>query len=426
MTQQVVLSALEERFLTFAYPGDVLNVRVISDKKDYCRGAIDEIVSSKVKRIKDVCPSFTQCGGCNWLDIDYSLQKELKTSIVKEIFYGHEELVSDMVGSPEQFAYRNKVYFPVAQVAGKINYGLFKASSHSVISAKDCVLVPEVFKDIAQSICDYLVAAKETVYNERTRKGNIRHIGVRVNKSGDLVVTLVCKKRKLAFTNMLVKTLRENFPKIVGIIQNINKSDSNKIVGDEEKILFGEDFFYDEIGTKKYKINYRSFFQVNRAMTEVIYNEMSQDLSQGSRLFDAYSGVGSIGIFLAEQTKSVLCVENNRFAVKDARINAELNKCENMEFLCSDVEAIFGDVLNKYKLDTIIFDPPRKGLDDSIRGLVIGSRIKKILYLSCNPTTQVRDVKDFIKSGFEIKKIIPYDMFPNTYHIENYIVLERK
>ena len=412
-------------FIPNTYPGDIVDAKVLSEKKDYYKALSIKLHNSEIDRVPSQCPVFAECGGCNMLDVDYFQQCQLKKQVLLDIYPNYKALINDTIDSPQPYHYRNKVFFPVALRDNKIIFGMFKNLSHTVVSAGKCRLVSSQILDIAQEVCNHLNNVKETVYDEKSGKGNIRHIGFRVNYKNEVMVILVTNKSKLAFTNTLVKTLINRFPEVISVIQNINKKNSNTILGESEKVLHGEPFFIDEVSNKKYKVHYKSFFQVNRSLTEIIYKQIREDVDSGSNILDAYSGVSTIGIFVDDKANAVVSVESNEFAVEDAKYNIKLNKCSNIGFINTKLEDNFEDIIDKYKINTIIFDPPRKGLEVNIRDLIKNSSINKIIYLSCNPTTQKRDLSDFTEAGFHVVKIIPYDMFPNTYHIESYALLSR-
>ena len=412
-------------FIPFTYPGDIVDAKVISEKKDYYKALPVKLISSEIKRVTSPCDVFKECGGCNSLDVEYFQQCVLKKQVIEDIYPVNVDIINDTIASPQQFQYRNKVFFPVAKKDNNIVFGMFKNLSHTVVSANQCKLVSPRLLSIAQEVCNHLNQVKEDVYDEKFGKGNIRHIGLRVNSCQEVMVIIVTNKSKLAFTNTLVKTLTSKFPEVTSIIQNINKSNSNTILGDSEKILLGEAYFVDNIAEKKYKVNYKSFFQVNRDVTEKIYRQIYADIDENSNVLDAYSGVSTIGIFIDDKANAVVSVESNESATEDAKFNIKLNKCKNIGVINAKLEEKFEEIIDKYKIDTIVFDPPRKGLEQNIRDLIKDSIIKKIIYLSCNPTTQKRDIQDFLNAGFIVKKMIPFDMFPNTYHIENYALLVR-
>jgi len=213
----------------------------------------------------------------------------------------------------------------------------------------------------------------------------------------------------------LIRILTERFPHIVGIVQNINPKKTNVILGDDEKLLYGRDHIFEEIGDKRFKLNYKSFFQVNPQIAEKMYDFVKANLKQSKIVLDAYCGVGSIGIYAANDDQQIIGIENNKDAVKDARENAVLNKQNNCSFLTGNVENVLSQMEEKF--DTIIFDPPRKGLDAKIIDSIPDST-KKIVYISCDPNTQQRDAGRLLEKGFTAKIMQPFDMFPNTFHIE--------
>lgn len=412
-------------FVPFTYPGDLVDVEVLSEKPDYYKALTVKLHSSEITRVAVQCPVFQECGGCNSLDVEYNQQCEFKKQVIEDIFPEYKSLISNTIASPAQFHYRNKVFFPVANKDNKIIFGMFKNLTHTLVDARNCKLVPQELLEIAQEVCNHLNQVQETVYEEKNKKGNIRHIGLRINSRQEVMVIIVTNKSKLAFTNTLVSTLTQKFPAVISIIQNINKNNSNTILGDSEKVLYGQAFFIDELAGKKYKVNYKSFFQVNRQLTELIYQQIKADITPHSNILDAYSGVSTIGIFVEDKANSVVSVESNEWAVQDAQANFKLNNCQNIGVINAKLEDRFDEIITKYKTNTVIFDPPRKGLETNIRALIADSSITKIIYLSCNPTTQKRDIQDFVKSGFKLIKMIPFDMFPNTFHIENYALLVR-
>jgi len=412
-------------FVSNAVPGDVLDVQVISTRRQVCFGKVEKIVKASPKRIEPNCEVFGKCGGCDWLNISYQDQLNYKQEIAEEIFKNVEiGKINKIVDSGSE-PYRNKSFFPVARKDGKAITGMFESRSHNVIPHKKCVLQPELFDDICNKVLSYIEASKMQVYNERNHSGNIRHIGIRYAAgTNEIIVILVTRNRKIPFSRQLERILLEAYPNIVGLIQNINPEKTNVILGDDEKILFGRDFIHEQIGKLKFKLNYRSFFQVNTKQATKMYEFVKQAVSDDSNVIDAYCGVGSIGLYLADKAAKVIGIENNAKAVQDAGENANINKSENCKFVKGNVETEIVKVLKENKIDTLIFDPPRKGLEQKIIDN-IPSEIQKIVYISCDPMTQVRDVKLMIDKGFVQKVMQPFDMFPHTFHIENVIVLEK-
>lgn len=412
-------------FVSNAVPEDILDVQVISERRQVSFGKIDKIIKSSPKRIEPDCEVFGKCGGCDWLCISYEDQLKYKQEIVEEIFQNIEIRKINKIITSGKEPYRNKSFFPVAKRDGKPITGMFESRSHNVIPHKKCSLQPPLFDDICEKVISYIEASKMQVYDERNHSGNIRHIGIRsAEKTNEIIVILVTRIRKIPFSRQLERVLLESYPNIVGIIQNINPEKTNVILGDDEKILFGRDFIYEQIGKIQFKLNYKSFFQVNTKQAEKMYKFAKQSISEGSNIIDAYCGVGSIGLYLADKAAKVIGIENNVKAVQDAKENAKLNKIDNCEFVAGYVETELAKILNKNEIDTIIFDPPRKGLEQRIIDNT-PAEIKKIIYISCDPMTQFRDVKLMMEKGFVAKEMQPFDMFPHTFHIENIIILKR-
>lgn len=413
-------------FVPNSVPGDVVNVEIEYQKKDVFFGKIKELIIRSPHRIEPDCEVFGKCGGCDWLNIPYDKQLAYKQLIINEIFKNIPILqIKKIIASPQQEYYRNKSFFPISEIHAQPVIGMFERKSHTVISHQHCKLFPPIFAKIIESFLSYMKLANVPVYNERTGKGTARHLGIRYSKTtGDILVVLVTRSRKLPFSKQLVRTLTEEFPEIVGIVQNINPKKTNTILGNENKLLYGRAHIFEKIGKKKYKLHSSSFFQVNSGIAEQMYDFCRVHIDKNDKIIDAYCGVGSIGIFVADKAAEVIGIENNIFAVQDAVANTKLNKVENCSFIKGDVEQELPTLCRKEKFNTIIFDPPRRGLDEHlIKNL--SDNIKKIIYISCNPTTQVRDAKLLMERGFKIISMQPFDMFPHTYHIENVLVLKR-
>ncbi len=412
-------------FVSNSVPGDVLDVQVISTRRQVSFAKIVDIIKESPKRIEADCEVFGKCGGCDWLNISYDDQLKYKQEIVEEIFQNIEiEKINKIIASGKE-PYRNKSFFPVAKRDGKPLTGMFESRSHNVVPHKSCKLQPALFDDICDKVISYIEASKMQVYNERNHAGNIRHIGIRyASGTNEIIVILVTRNRKIPFSKQLERILLEAYPNIVGIIQNINPEKTNVILGDDEKILFGRDFIYEQIGKNKFKLNYKSFFQVNTMQAEKMYDFVNKSISEESNVIDAYCGVGSIGLYLADKAAKVIGIENNVKAVQNAKENTKLNQIDNCEFVAGYVETELPKILKNNKIDIIIFDPPRKGLEQRIIDN-IPSDIKKIIYISCDPMTQVRDVKLMMENGFVPKEMQPLDMFPHTFHIENIVILEK-
>lgn len=411
-------------FVRNCVAGDLVDVKIIHKKKDVLFADVVKVVEPSKARVKPRCKEFGTCGGCDWQQIDYHMQLKFKEDIIREIFGRIHPEIGEVQASPLQDGYRNKMFLPVSMEAGIPMAGMFAKQSHEVVPHTSCNLQPVFFDELVEDILKYMKAAKVSVYDEKSGKGLIRHIGIRYGfNTGDLLVVLVTKSRKLPFSNQLIRILTDKYPNLKGIVLNINPKNTNVILGNDEKIIYGENSITEKIGEKLYKIHYRSFFQVNSGITEKLYDFVESQVKEGDKVIDAFSGAGTIGIYLSDKAEKVFCIESNSNADADARHNAEVNKADNCEFICATVEDVLPKLVAKESPDLIVFDPPRKGLEaDTIEKIAL---IPKIVYVSCNAMTQKRDIEKLIKRGYKIKQIKPFDMFPHTYHMENVIVLER-
>jgi len=412
-------------FVSYAAPNDVIDVEVISERRKVVFGKIHKIIQPSPARVKPDCEVFGKCGGCDWLNISYKEQLNCKQTIVEEIFSSIEIVKINKIISSGEKPYRNKCFFPVSKQNGKPVAGMFASRSHNVVPHKNCELQPAFFDEITKLVLSYVEASKLQVYDEKNHSGNLRHVGIRyAMQTDEVIVILVTKSRKLPFSKQLERVLLTRFPNIVGIIQNINNKKTNVILGDDEKVIYGRDFLFEQLGSIKYKLNYRSFFQVNTKQAISMYKFVKNNITKNSKVIDAYCGVGSIGLYISENAAEVIGIESNGNAVKNAKENAELNKIGNCRFITGYVDAELSKLLQSNDIDTIIFDPPRKGLEQKIIES-LNKNINKIIYISCDPMTQVRDVKMIISKGFKPTIMQPFDMFPHTYHIENVLILER-
>ncbi len=414
-------------FVPSALPGDIVDVKVKYTKKRSLFAEINKYVSHSPDYIEPECTAFSKCGGCNWSHLEYAKQIEYKTTIIRELFRDIDFHVKSVSPSPQERYYRNKSFMPVGGTTDSPLIGMFANQSHDVIEHEDCLLHPPLYKRIMDVIKDYIISAKVKIYDEKKQSGLLRHVGIRYSEvTEELLIILVTKSSKLPFTKQLVKRLTDEFPQVKGIIQNINPTNGNRILGEQEKILYGVPYLYDILCGKTFRINYQSFFQVNTPQAEAMLRYVSEYLTKDSVVIDAYCGTGSIGIALSDLCKEIIGIESVEEAVKDAKENAERNNMSNCHYYCGDVESVLPEIFKKTTPDTIIFDPPRKGMTKSIISATSGLGVKNIIYISCNPSTQVRDLKQFLEEGYIIKDIQPFDMFPYTWHIENIIVLERK
>ncbi|MBN2461810.1 MAG: 23S rRNA (uracil(1939)-C(5))-methyltransferase RlmD [Candidatus Cloacimonetes bacterium] len=414
-------------FIPYSAPGDLLTVEINKARKQVLFGKIVKIKQASSSRGQYKCNVFTDCGGCDWLHIKYREQLHFKKEIISELFRGvFAAELPEVVSAGHHDHYRNKVFLPLQKDGDIYRIGMFARETHQVVPHDTCWLQPVLFNHLSQVFLEYMSAAKVSVYDEKSGQGNVRFLGMRYSeKTSELIIIIVTKNTKLPFTIILSELLRENFPNLRGIIQNINPQPVNTILGKEEKIIWGQDHYYEKIDTLRFRIHYRSFFQINVAVTESLYKYIRDNIEPGMKVIDAYCGTGTIGVFIADKASHVLGWENMTSAVEDARSNAALNGRTNCSFSVQDLEAKGNLSGIMKKNDVIILDPPRKGISRELLDQIIDSGIRRVIYASCDPATQLRDIKMFLQSGYHVIRMQAFDMFPHTYHMENVAVLER-
>jgi 23S rRNA (uracil1939-C5)-methyltransferase len=395
-------------------------------KKSSLFGEIESYITHSPDYLQPVCEVFGTCGGCNWLNLSYSKQLDYKTSIISETLQELNFPIKRVIASPQENYYRNKSYMTVSGSTKDPKIGMFAGQTHQVIEHTNCMLQPGIYDTIALVIKEYITKANVSIYDETNGKGTLRHIGIRYSeRTGQLMVILVTKTRKLPFTRQLVNTLQERVVGLVGVVQNINTGSGNRILGEDEVILYGVPYIEEKLMDKVFRLHYKSFFQVNTLQSEEMLRYISRFLKPECVLVDAFCGTGSIGIALSMFCAKVIGIESVAQAVEDARDNAKRNNILNCKYYCGMVEYLLEQVVKTSSPDVIIFDPPRKGLDVATLKLVADSTIPKIIYVSCNPTTQKRDLQFLVQAGYALVEMQAFDMFPHTWHIENIAILER-
>lgn len=415
-------------FIEYALPGDCIKAEILYKKKNALFGKISHYYEHASLKNTNLCPHNGLCGGCDWINLDYNAQLILKNQIIEDIYFPLKKLITPepIIPSPTPLHYRNKSFLPLCLFNNEPAYGMYARSSHSVIPHQLCYIQPLIFNQIADQILDYIKKSNAEIYNEIDDSGNLRHIGIRQSDAThEILIVLVTKKRKLPFTQLLVKNLVSLFPQIVGIIQNIQPEKTNVIIGEDDKILFGRDYLMENLNEIRFNVHYKAFFQVNSSQTINIYDKIKELSGNNKHVLDAYSGTGSIGLYLAHNHKQITFIESSTEAHLNAIENAKINNISNTSFFNGEVENILPDLINNQKIDLIVFDPPRKGIESSVLSLISQLNIPQIIYMSCNPSTQVRDLRILTELGYKIKKLLTYDMFPHTWHVESLCLLEK-
>ncbi len=413
-------------FIKGALIGEKVKIKILKANKDYGFAKLLEVIEPSEIREESRCEVFSRCGGCNLQHMDYNAQMQLKTNLVKNTLkksLGYEPLVEHTIGMVWPYNYRNKAQYPV--VDGKI--GFYAGRTHALIENEKCCIQNELTDRLAKDAFRITQKYNVTTYNEKTGEGLLRHVVTRIGvNTGEVMLTLVTNGDKIPHSEEIISEITEKYPELKSIIQNINKENGNVILGKECKTLFGQDYIEDELEGYKFKISPLSFYQVNPQQTAVLYNTAKEfaELTGEENVFDLYCGIGTISIFVADQAKNVFGVEIVPQAIENAKENAKLNGVENVEFICGSAEEIIPAKYQEGKTADVVFvDPPRKGCDMKLLETLKEMKSKKIVYISCNPATLARDLKYLTDNGYDIKKVQPVDMFPQTCHVESVVLL---
>lgn len=379
--------------------------------------------------------------GCNLRHIEYNETLKMKQNAVQNLVnktLNEKIKVDETIGMENPTHYRNKAQFPVGlNKENKPILGVFANRSHEIIQIDNCFIQNEAAQILAKEIIEFISQNNIKVYSEKTGSGFLRHIVIKIGfKTKEVMCILVNNGETLPKEKELVNKIKKAFETnealskyiLKTIVKNINNKNTNVILGNKNIVLFGDGYIYDKLGKYTFKISPMSFYQTNPIQTEILYSKAIEfaNLTKDETILDLYCGIGTIGIFASEKVKKVYGIEIVEDAVKDAIENAKLNDIKNIEFLCGDVEKTLEEVLNRSgKPDVIFVDPPRRGLDNVTISDILKTNTHKVIYISCNPATMVRDLK-MLEEKYEVKKIQPVDMFPYTSHVECIAVIELK
>ena len=384
---------------------------------------------SKKEQKTSFCPVAGKCGGCQLQNMTYERQLGFKEAKVVKLLgkYCH---VDNIIGMEHPFHYRNKVQAAFGSTrGGKIISGVYQSKSHRIVCIDRCRIEDRKADEIIVTIRSMMPKYRMTAYNEDRGTGFLRHVLIKRGfKSGEIMVVLVTGTVVFPGKNAFIKELLEIHPEITTIVQNINNSDTSMVLGETEKVLYGKGHIKDSLCGCVFGISPKSFYQINPIQTEKLYNKAMEfaNLTGKETVIDAYCGIGTIGIVAAKKAKQVIGVEVNRDAVHDAIANAKLNDTKNIRFYCADAGEFMVDMAsNGEKADIVFMDPPRAGSDKAFLSSVVTLSPKKIVYISCNPETQARDLSFLVRNGYKVRKIQPVDMFPHTAHVETVALLVR-
>ena len=421
-------------FVKDAVIGDTVRAKIMKAKKNYGYGRLEEIITPSPDRVEPKCQFARQCGGCQLQALSYEKQLEFKTSKVR----GHLERIGGftdipmekILGMDQPFHYRNKAQFPVGKSKdGRIITGFYAGRTHSIIENRDCALGVTRNKEVLDRVIAHMEKFHIQPYDENTGKGLVRHVLIRYGFFTDeMMVCLIINGEKLPGEEALVKSLRQ-IPEAVSVMVNVNKKRNNVILGEKVRLLWGQPYITDKIGEISYQISPLSFFQVNPYQTGRLYGKALEyaQLSGNETVWDLYCGIGTISLFLAQKAKMVRGVEIIPAAIENAKENARLNGFDNTEFFVGKAEEVLPEQFARTgeRADVIVVDPPRKGCDETLLSTIIKMQPDRVVYVSCDSATLARDLKYLCERGYELKKVCPVDMFPNTVSVETVVLLSK-
>jgi 23S rRNA (uracil1939-C5)-methyltransferase len=413
-------------FVPNGLPGEKAKIKVIKLNKGYGFGRLIELYNKSPYRVDIPSTDANKYGGCQLEHISYEGQLKFKENQVRQVLTRIGKLedikVHPILGMDNPWHYRNKAQVPVGQKDGKLIAGFFKPRSHEIVDTDESLIqLPEINEavQVVKEICNEL---RIPAYDEESHKGVVRHIMARYGKqTGELMVVIITRTADIPNINKLVDEIAARLPKVKSIVHNINSKRTNVILGEKTNVLWGNEVIFDYIGDVKFAISALSFYQVNPVQTKILYDKALEyaGLSGEESVIDAYCGIGTISLFLAQKAKMVFGVEVVPEAIEDAKRNADLNGITNAEFAAGEAEVV---IPKWYKegnnADVLVVDPPRKGCDEELLKTIIEMKPKKVVYVSCNPATMARDLRTLEDGGYKTLEVQPVDMFPHTTHVE--------
>lgn len=424
-------------FIKDALVGDKIKAKVIKVKKNYGYARVEEILEPSKDRVIPPCSVAGRCGGCQIQALTYKKQLEFKYNKVRQNLkrIGNvddatlDRVMEDIRGMEDPFRYRNKAAYPIGRnKEGELVAGFYAGRTHSIIPVEDCLVGQEANKDILNIVLSFMKNNNITPYDENTKSGVVRHVLIRCGEAtGEIMVCLIVNAKSLKNSDKLIEALQQ-VKGIKSISININRENTNVILGKETITLWGESTITDYIGDIKFRISPKSFYQVNPAQTKVLYDlalEMA-NLSGKETVWDLYCGIGTISLFLSKKAKMVYGVEIVPEAIEDAKENAKINHIENVEFFVGKAEEVVPREQKKHgRAEVIVVDPPRKGLDETLIATMVEMSPERIVYVSCDSATMSRDIAILRDKGYNLERVVPADQFPQTVHTETVVLLSK-
>ncbi|ANK36883.1 hypothetical protein AOB58_81 [Staphylococcus sp. AntiMn-1] len=421
-------------FVPNALINETIEFKVIKVKKNFAIGKLLEIKKESEERVEPPCVYYHKCGGCQLQHMTYQAQLNMKKEQVVNLFHRKADfkdtIIHDTIGMDNPWFYRNKSQVPVGKNnENKVITGFYRQRSHDIIDMDECLIQDNMHQDVLNQLKLWFNELNISIYNERKKQGLMRHVVIRTgHHSRELMVVFVTNGKKFKQSDVLTEKLVAAFPEIVSVKHNVNDTHSNVIMGETSYTLYGKDEIQDTLSDVTFKISDQSFYQINSIQTEKLYQRAIEyaELKGEETILDTYCGIGTIGLYMAPKAQHVYGVEIVPEAIADAKQNATLNQFENTTFVCGKAE----EVILKWKAqgikpDVVMLDPPRKGCDETFLETLLELNPRKIVYISCNPSTQQRDAQQ-LAQRYKLTQITPVDMFPHTTHVETVAQFERR
>ncbi len=415
-------------FVDNVIENEVIEFERVKKIKEGYASKLVRIIEKSQNRVQPICPVYEKCGGCQMLHRSYESQKEIKKVQMINASKHLNLKVYDVVGE-EPYFYRNKLIASFGKKNGKTICGLYSTYSHELVEIKKCYLHDEIGDELISKVLKVIIDLKIQPYNEDRKTGFIRHVIVRrAVKLNQSMITLVVSNKDNKLLNLIKNKLLQ-ICRVDCIVANINNRSTSILLGEQEIILHGKGYIQDELCGLKFNISSKSFYQINHTQTEKLYEKAIKlaNLKSTDTIIDTYSGIGTIGFILSKYVKHVYSVELNKDASKDAIINAKLNQLKNVSIINDDATKYMQNLAKtKMKIDCVIMDPTRSGSTKEFMDSCKALNVNKIVYISCNPLTQIRDLEYFKKIGYQCNEMYLYDLFPNTAHVESVVLISRK
>ncbi|MBR2744980.1 MAG: 23S rRNA (uracil(1939)-C(5))-methyltransferase RlmD [Clostridia bacterium] len=421
-------------FIDGAIKGEKCKICITKVTSSHAFGRILDIISKSQHRCTPDCSTYKRCGGCNLRHIDYEETLNIKQQKVQNLVnktLKQKVDVAKTLGMGNPYNYRNKAIYPVGNdKLENIVFGVYAKRTHEIIPLQECKIQKDISYEIARFVVEQMKKFDVSAYNEDNRKGLVRHIITKVGiQTDEIMVILVVNGKEIPHELTIANNIVDEFPNVKTVVKNINMQNTNVIMGNKNESIVGRGYITDVLGDFVFKISPMSFYQVNPVQAEALYNIAIEkaNITKDDVVCDLYCGIGTIGIFASKFAKKVYGIEIVEQAIEDAIVNANMNKIRNIDFICGDVEQAFDKLIKEEKINpnVVIVDPPRKGLDNNTINNILKLNVDRVVYISCNPATMVRDLK-MMEEKYEIVEIQPVDMFPFTSHIESITVLNLK